>query len=137
MKIETLTFTKTDSRDVAAGVDVPLDFMFQSTTPPPGKGKLSISIQTSKSIINAGESVDITGTVMYPSRLRDMPIRLVNVRIMAGDKQVAKARTDMQGNYSATIVLSEPGAILIYAEVTGPLGAYVVSQSATIQVLVI
>jgi len=56
---------------------------------------------------------------------------------MAGDKLVAKVRTDMQGSYSATVILSEPGAILVYAAVTGPLGAYVVSQSASLQILVI
>lgn len=137
LTVEGLTFTKNDSRDVAADEEVLMEFSFMSTSPPPGTGRLNISIECTRTIINAGESFEVSGTVTLPSRLRAVPIRRVAVKIKSGDKTLETVRTDRQGNYSATVQLTAVGQAVIFAEISGPFGNINIAKSPSIRVVVV
>lgn len=132
-----LNFTKNDSRDVTAGdTPVPMEFSFASEEPPAGKGRLNVSITSSRTIVNSGESIEVFGTVMFPSKLRSVPLRRIRVRIKEETKTLATVRTDLQGSYAATLTLPL-GEHLLFAEISGPLGNFSIAKSPSIRIRVV
>ena len=137
LTVEDVTFTRSDSRDVGVDEEVLMEFSFMSTSPPGGTGRLNISIECSRTVINAGESFEVSGNVTVPTRLRAVPVRRIAVKIKVGTTVLEKVRTDRQGYYSATIRLTAVGEQLIYAEISGPFGNINIAKSPSIRVVVV